>query len=69
MKEQIKAYTDKSTASDKLGQRLLLIQRQLADYLNIKCENFSAKTMLALLITFCTLISAYLVRLVINAIH
>lgn len=48
---------------------VLIWQRQLADYLNTKCLNLSAKAMLALLIIFGVLAAAALLRLIINAIH
>lgn len=48
---------------------VLIWQRQLADYLNTKCRNLSAKAMLALLTVFSVLTSAALLILIINAIH
>ena len=69
MKNQTNTKKDDPVAFFKLSMRLLLIQRQIVDYLNSKCRDLSTGKMLALLITFSTLVTAYLLRLVINAIH
>ena len=68
MKKQTNTEKDGTVTFFKLSMRLLLIQRQLADYLNTKCRSLSSKAMLCLLITFSAAVSAYLLRLVINAI-
>ncbi|RZM00525.1 MAG: hypothetical protein EOO88_58620 [Pedobacter sp.] len=68
MKTQTNTEKDHPVTFFKLSMRLLLFQRRLADYLNIKCGSLSSRAVLALLITFSAAVSAYLLRLIINAI-
>ena len=69
MKKQINTNKEESTAFFKIRQGMLRWKRQLADYLNIVCQNLSPDSMMALFTLFSILVSAYLLKLIINAIY
>lgn len=69
MKKEISTDEEKFDVLSWVRQGVLAWQRQLSNYLNLRCRNLSAKAILAILITFTALVSAALLSLIINAFH
>ncbi|AZI24094.1 hypothetical protein EA772_01570 [Pedobacter sp. G11] len=69
MEKQSNIEGNKPTLVAGLRKKMLSRQRKLADHLNSKCREISLKVLLAMLISFTTLMSALLLKLIISAIY
>jgi len=69
MEKQSKTNGDQSTVIPRVNQLILSWPKRLADHLNLKCRNISSRGLLAMLISFIVIIAAFLLNLIICAIH
>lgn len=69
MRKETELPIGKPSAFASLKHSIIACQKQLANYLNWRCRNLSPKCLLALLILFCALSGAYLLKVIVQAVH